>query len=284
MKMKREHTIRIAGGLLCSLSLVALSGEYRVGPIAFTNENPFDYPQFSPATGYLHAITFEVTNCVRSLDIICDNDSTNGVSLSTSFSEPLHLVQYPKFWPGGSYGIIASIHTNLAGVFPGTDDGDRFSPSTHDGGSDELIYSCSFSNPAGHLIKTDAQVLSGHTGYQSNSASVLTPLFGYALSGPDDFELFRANKTLVGQFYIYYQYETTPLRPEIAGVSLSNSEIRVEIQNISLGSSNTLQRSFDLLSPDWTDAGVFLGNGWKTNWNETIRSGWTSLFYRVLSK
>ncbi len=282
--MKIEYTIQIAAGLICGLSLAALPGEYRVGPIAFTNEIPFGYPQFPPATGYLHAITFEVTNCVRSLDIICDNDSTNEVRLSTSFSESLLLVQYPKFWPAGSYGIIASIHTNLVGVFPGTDDGDRLFPLTHDGGSDELIYSCSFSNPAGHLIKTDAQVLSGHTGYQSNSASVLSPLFGYGLGSPDDFEVFRTNKTLVGQFYVYYRYETTPLRPEIASMSLSNSEIRIEVQNISLGSSNTIQRSFDLISHDWTDAGVFLGTGWKTNWNETIRSEWTSVFYRVLSK
>lgn len=281
--MKIAHTIQIAAGLICSLSLVVLSGEYRVGPIAFTNETPFNYPQFSPATGYLHAITFEVTNCVRSLDIICDNDSTNEVRLSTSFGESLHLVQYPKLWPVGSYGVIAGIGTNLVGVFPGTDDGDRFFPRTHDGGSDELICSCSFSNTAGHLIKTDAQVLSGHTGYHSNSA-VVTPLFGYITFGPDDFEMFRANETLVGQFYVYYQYETTPLTPEITSMTLTNSEIRFEIQNISLGSYNTLQRSFDLLSHRWTDAGVFLSTGWKTNWTETSSSGWTSVFYRVLSK
>lgn len=175
----------------------------------------------------------------------------------------------------------------MQGVFTGVDDGDRLVSHTRDGGLDELTYSFAYSNLAHQPRETisNALILSEHTGYSSKSAFVYASRTAYLHISPNiPVEQYITNIMYSGQCYIHYYYEATPLRPSLADISLSNTELRVNIQNISLSSSNTVQRSFDLLSDEWTDVGIFLSNGWKTNWSENVSNEWKAVFYRVLSE
>ena len=97
-------------------------------------------------------------------------------------------------------------------------------------------------------------------------------------------EWYSTNLNFNGTLYVHYEYDSHCLVPALNGISCSNSVMELDIQNLSVGSSNKVQRSFNLLSDEWTDVGGFLSTGWKTNWSESMSNEWSAVFYRVLSK
>jgi len=259
-----------------------MSGTHTYGPIAFTNDIPFSYPQFaSPATEYLHSITFVVTNCVLDQDLIADNDSTNSVVLDTSYGQSFHLVKAGNFWISGIYGLVFSVNDHLSGTFAGVNDGDlRF---VRGGGDDELMFHFAHSNINRQTVVTYGSVLAQHTGSGSNDVTIgryVTSFIGPSV----DLDVFHTNETYSGDVYIQYHFETTPLTPAIAGASVSNGVFRLDIENLSVASSNVIQRCFDLTSNTWTNVHEFVGHDWRTTWVEELSNGWLSVFYRVISK
>lgn len=69
------------------------------------------------------------------------------------------------------------------------------------------------------------------------------------------------------------------VRPMLFNVMISNRAISFAISNLTVGATNTVQRSFDLVN--WTNDSTFVAAGIATNWSEPIQPGWTNAFYRV---
>lgn len=282
--MKLQLAIIISICIFCRVTTAIESGVYSYGPVTFSNNNTVTYPRFSPTLGYLHSITFVLTNCILQNDIICDNDSTDDLILDTRVSEPLHLYKDGQSPIDGFYGFFGHANTNITGVFGAMDDGDRATPHTQNGGPDELTFTCAYSNLAGSFVMTRANILSDHSTKGSNSVHIETPFFGYTVGDQHVFEVFRTNEIYRGELYVFYNYEDRPLAPKVTSFASSDATSYLDIQDISVGSSNKLQRSFDILSTNWTDVTTFNGVDWQTNLTININSEWTSVFYRVLSK
>ena len=74
------------------------------------------------------------------------------------------------------------------------------------------------------------------------------------------------------------------LTPTIFSISLSTGTVYLGITNLTIGASNTIERSFDLVSNVWDSADGFIsGSSW-TNWSEDVNSEWWRVFYRVRSE
>jgi hypothetical protein len=69
------------------------------------------------------------------------------------------------------------------------------------------------------------------------------------------------------------------IRPTVFNVRISGGAISLGITNLTVGVTNTVQRSFDLVN--WTNDSSFVAAGIATNWSEPIQPGWTKAFYRV---
>ena len=71
------------------------------------------------------------------------------------------------------------------------------------------------------------------------------------------------------------------IAPTLANVSVAGGVIAFAISNLSVGSTNTIERSFDLATNDWTAVSSFVAASTATNWFETLQAGWTKAFYRL---
>ena len=72
--------------------------------------------------------------------------------------------------------------------------------------------------------------------------------------------------------------------PTLFNVVISGGAISFGISNLTVGATNTIERSFDLTTNGWTAVSSFVATGSSTNWSETIQPGWTNAFYRVHSQ
>ena len=72
--------------------------------------------------------------------------------------------------------------------------------------------------------------------------------------------------------------------PTVFNVTVSGGSISLGISNLTVGATNTIERSFDLTTNSWTAVTNIVATGTSTNWSETIQPGWTKAFYRVHSQ
>jgi len=281
--MRKWTAIHAAAAFALGLCPAARPAEYRVGPFVFTNTSAFEYPQFDPASGYLHSITFDLTNVTRSFDIVCDNDSpTNVMWFGAGINESIHLAMMPTSGISQSYWLITTPLTFFGSTFAGTDDGDRFTPSYHNGGTDEYTLVFTRLNLTGRRVVSDPPALTEHTGHSNRAAAVNARISGYLQIGPpSNVEWFQTNQSHGGECYVRYTFEASPVRPRIVGFALSETGLWLDIQGTSAGSSNTIQRGSGLTADDWTNAGTFQSSGSQTNWSGPIEAG---TLYRVLSE
>jgi len=71
------------------------------------------------------------------------------------------------------------------------------------------------------------------------------------------------------------------VRPTVFNVAISGGTISFVITNLTVGVTNTIERSFTLATNGWTAIANIVATGNSTNWSDTIQPGWTNAFYRV---
>jgi hypothetical protein len=274
------HIMLIVFAGILSFGCCAFCDTMTQGPIPFSNTNAAPYQQFTVQSGYLHAVTLVVTNFNISQDIIWDNDSTGTVSFSRVFTQQWPLATaFPK-GHGTIYGTAFTIETNMAGLISYPDDGDG--STNRNGGNDEIVFSIAHSNLTGKATSTKPYVFVGNTGLTNLSLWFAT--LSSSSGGLDPVEMYVTNQQYSGNLFVHYEYSTQCLTPDLKDISQSNSTIQLRIDNLSVGSSNSIQRCFDLQSNDWTNVNLFVSGNWSTNWTEQISNEWDSVFYRILSK
>jgi hypothetical protein len=74
------------------------------------------------------------------------------------------------------------------------------------------------------------------------------------------------------------------LAPTLFNVSVSGGAISFSISNLTVGATNTIERSFNLATNGWTAVSSFVAASTSTNWSETLQPGWTKAFYRLHSQ
>ena len=74
------------------------------------------------------------------------------------------------------------------------------------------------------------------------------------------------------------------LSPVLFNVMISGGTVSFGISNLTVGATNTIERSFDLTTNGWTAVSSFVATGSSTNWSETIQPGWTNAYYRLHSQ
>jgi len=74
------------------------------------------------------------------------------------------------------------------------------------------------------------------------------------------------------------------LVPTLLNVSVSGGAISFDISNLTIGSTNTIERSFNLATNNWTAVTSFIAASSSTNWSEAIQPGWIRAFYRLHSQ
>jgi hypothetical protein len=77
----------------------------------------------------------------------------------------------------------------------------------------------------------------------------------------------------------YWPAVQLTVRPRLFNVMITNGCFSFGITNLTVGVTNTIQRSFDMVN--WTNDSSFVATGNSTNWSEPIQPGWTKAFYRV---
>lgn len=268
-----------------ALTLVLLScitadaGSYALGPFGFTNA-PVSYPQFSSSSGYLHSVTLEVTNLVVHQDIIMDNDSTNSLTYKGTLHQYVDMIGWPappfplSMW----YGPFVKTATNLDVPFNSTDDGDG--PGARDGGNDESLVQTVFSNLCGQIVLSDSENLWRHTGDGTIPLVITRFMNTIGLS----VGVYPTNELYMGSVFVRYDFADTPLSPRVASMSVQSNAVSFVIHDLSVGSSNTVQRSFDLRSGIWSNVGAFVSSTWAKEWTGLTSNGWGTGFYRIKSE
>jgi hypothetical protein len=80
----------------------------------------------------------------------------------------------------------------------------------------------------------------------------------------------------------YWPSLQVTIAPTLFHVMISGAAISFGITNLTVGVTNTVERSFNLTATNgWTTVSSFVATGTSTNWSETIQPGWTNAFYRV---
>lgn len=74
------------------------------------------------------------------------------------------------------------------------------------------------------------------------------------------------------------------IAPALFNVSVAGGVISFGISNLTVGATNTIERSFNLATNGWTAVSSFVAASTSTNWSETLQSGWTKAFYRLRSQ
>ena len=74
------------------------------------------------------------------------------------------------------------------------------------------------------------------------------------------------------------------IAPTLFNVSVSGGAISFSISNLTVGATNTIERSFNLATNGWTAVSSFVAASTSTNWSETLQPGWTKAFYRLHSQ
>jgi hypothetical protein len=74
------------------------------------------------------------------------------------------------------------------------------------------------------------------------------------------------------------------LAPTLSNVSVSGGAISFSIGNLTVGATNTIERSFNLATSGWTAVSSLVAASTSTNWSETLQPGWTKAFYRLHSQ
>jgi hypothetical protein len=69
------------------------------------------------------------------------------------------------------------------------------------------------------------------------------------------------------------------IRPKLLNVTISNAVFSFTMSNLTVGATNTIQRSSDMVN--WTNDSSFVATGSLYQWSEPIQPGWTKAFYRV---
>lgn len=176
------------------------------------------------------------------------------------------------------YGHFVETATNLDVHFNSTDDGDG--PGARDGGNDESLVQTVFSNLCGKIVLSDSENLWRHTG--DGTMPLLITRFmntiGFSLG------VYPTNELYMGSVFVRYEFSDTPLSPRVASMSVQSHAVSLVIHDLSVGSSNTVQRSFDLRSGIWSNVGVFVSSTWAKKWTECTSNCWGTGFYRIQSK
>jgi len=68
--------------------------------------------------------------------------------------------------------------------------------------------------------------------------------------------------------------------PQVDEMVVSNGQVTLSVTHLTPGTSNWVERSFDLRSNDWIRLPGFWCFGGGTNWAEAISSEWDNVFYR----
>ena len=251
-----------------------------LGPFSITNGSTTYYPQFPSGTGYLHSVSFEISDFNLNYDVILDNDETNALSFDVTLSRSFNIS--PPYFGLPFYGVVFGVTDNMIGMIPGGDDGDG--ADSPDGGVDEVRFSVSYSNLFGQVSSS----LSSHLAYNTGSSQRgLIGMFTSAMGIPigTNLDSYIENETYSGSLYVHYTYNNLPIIPEVRTITVSsNLLVQIDIENLSIGSSNIIQRCLELGSNDWVDVESFISSGWFTNWTEQASDEWSSAFYRVQSK
>jgi len=281
----RLATMFLVSATLLTSAAPVFAETILTGPYHFTNDIPFSYPQFATSSGYLHSISFVVTNCTLQMDLIVDNDSTNSVALDTTFGQFFFLIQDLDIRQGGIHAIIFNVDSFLQGTFASLNDGD--SRQSYDGGEDEIMLDVSHADINQKTIVTRAACLVSHTGLGHNSVSIhndLVHLMNHSITAAWPIDIFVSNLTYTGELYVQYGFEPFPLQPAISRVNATNGNFEIGIENLSFASSNRIQRSSNLRSNDWIDIQTFISDSWEASRSIALSNEWDNAFYRVLSE
>jgi hypothetical protein len=74
------------------------------------------------------------------------------------------------------------------------------------------------------------------------------------------------------------------IAPTLFNATISGGAISFGISNLTVGATNTIERSLDLTTDDWTAVWTFVASSTSTNWSEPVQAGWTKAFYRLQSQ
>jgi len=74
------------------------------------------------------------------------------------------------------------------------------------------------------------------------------------------------------------------IAPALAGVSVVDGAVSFAISNLTVGVTNTIERSPDPAASGWAAVASFVAAGTSTNWSEPLPPGWTKAFYRLRSQ
>ena len=79
--------------------------------------------------------------------------------------------------------------------------------------------------------------------------------------------------------WVVFAPNLTP--PAISNITLTNGVFGFSITDLLPGSSNRVERCFDLAAYDWQAVDAFIANGTQTNWSQSITGAGNQFFYRV---
>lgn len=82
----------------------------------------------------------------------------------------------------------------------------------------------------------------------------------------------------------YFKLRIDMLQPEISGLSVSNGLSFLAITNLSEHATYLVERSHDMLSNAWDEAGEFTTNASCALWSEELSNDWHNVLYRVRTK
>jgi hypothetical protein len=74
------------------------------------------------------------------------------------------------------------------------------------------------------------------------------------------------------------------IAPTLLSAAVADGVLSFAITNLTVGTTNTIERSLDLSSRSWTAVSSFVAAGVSTNWSETIPAECTKAFYRLRSQ
>ncbi|HTS16147.1 MAG TPA: hypothetical protein VMP11_01095 [Verrucomicrobiae bacterium] len=79
----------------------------------------------------------------------------------------------------------------------------------------------------------------------------------------------------------YWPSVQLSVQPTLLNATISNGAISFSLTNLTVGVTNTIERTFNLSNNTWTGVFSFVATGITTNWSDSIQPGWTNAFYRV---
>jgi len=274
--MKSKLGLYLMCSLVFAISNANASGDTTTyGPLAFSSGSVIEFPLFALSNKYLHAVVFTITNCTSKHDLTVQRFSTNTTSFNVGSYDRVVLSQWSRteLYTGRSIAgadyHLGSLPADLTGIFSDADE------VTNCYTLSDLFFQTTVteSSKLGTLVPRLTSETHIFVSVEDNVMSAGTTNIHWTLTAG-----------LTGILTVVYQYEDYPLQPTIDTFAATDTTVVLQIHDLSIGSSNTIQRADSLVNPAWTNTCAFVATNDTERGIGMLQTNAASAFFRVKSE